>query len=127
MKRHLELLCPQLYEGVQMLVTTCTQCSTGWDKSTGRCTIDTGAEHLPVAALVPECPIQDRCRHQHQTVGPCAIRLRGMVCESALIYGGMTPDDAMSDALGFSALTVIGEEDLLELQQEEGIRTMEIE
>lgn len=83
--KKLPVLCAQLYDGIEMKVTPCTRCAVGWNGS--HCTVDTGAEHLP-SATPPTCPIQDRCQHQLQSVGPCMVRSRGLICESALAFAG---------------------------------------
>jgi hypothetical protein len=112
MSRLLLVLCPQMYEGYEMKVVPCTKCKTGWNKATGTCTVEVGCEHLPDDD-VPECPIQTSCRHQLQAPsGLCIVRQKGMICESALIYAGMEPADAMDHPLGFSAITVIQPEDM---------------
>ncbi len=98
----LRVLCPQEYEGT-MNATPCERCSTGWNATMRRCTVDTGVEHLEPAAVVPQCPIQDRCQHQIQQVAPCAVRAAGLICESALVYSGMSRADAMEHPLSFNA------------------------
>jgi hypothetical protein len=97
----LPVLCPQEYEGATtMRVVVCDRC-VGWDRVARRCAIDTGAEDLPLEALVPDCPIQDRCQHQIQSDGPCLIRARGMICESALVFAGVP--NAERHPLAFNA------------------------
>lgn len=91
MSMRLPVLCPQEYDGLDMKVTTCTRCDVGWDRTSRRCTVTTGCEHLPVEDEVSTCPIQDRCQHQVQDVAPCVVRSRGLVCESALREAGV-PD-----------------------------------
>lgn len=105
MSKRLPVLCPQEYSGVaEMNVTPCTRCSTGWDKASGRCTIYMGCEELPLvdASEVPECPIQDECQHHHQNEGPCPVRARGMICESALARAGV--QDPSEHPLAFNAM-----------------------
>jgi hypothetical protein len=101
----MKTLCPQLYEQGDMRAVPCSRCTVGWDSKKKACTIESGAEHFPLVpeVKIPTCPIQDRCQHQVQSDGPCVIRSRGMVCESALVEGGMTPDEAMSDPTSFNA------------------------
>lgn len=93
---HLPVLCPQSYDGMEMIVVTCSRCRQ-WVKSEGRCSVYTGAEHLPLvdASEVPECPLQSRCQHEIQAApSPCPVRSRGMVCESALRFSGVpNPED----------------------------------
>lgn len=102
--RKLPVLCPQDYEGVsKMSAVPCDRCKTGWVPKEKRCRIDTGAEHFEPAEVVPECPIQDRCQHQIQSSDPCVVRRSGQVCESALIFAGMSPDDAADHPLAFNA------------------------
>lgn len=86
MSRKLPVLCPQEYADVaDMRVTPCTRCPGGWNHELWRCTIYVGAEELDDEADVPTCPIQDRCQHQIQSLpGPCVVRRKGLVCESAL-------------------------------------------
>jgi hypothetical protein len=107
----LPILCPQEYDALTMRVTTCVRCENWADE--GRCTVPTGAEHLPLEQDVPICPIQDRCQHQIQ-MGPvpCVVRARGLICESALVWSGMTETEAMSHPLGFSAMCVASPEEL---------------
>lgn len=108
-------LCPQEYDGLDMRVVVCTRCRSGWDKALGKCSIDTGVEHFPVSNQIPECPIQDWCQHQLQsTDGPCSVRARGMVCESAFVYVGLPVDQWIS----FSASTAATAEDLMEVDSE---------
>lgn len=103
-RRALPMLCPHHYSGaVWMTVTPCSPCRTGWDRALGRCTIETGAEDLPDAGEVATCPIQDHCQHQAQSEGPCLVRRKGMICESALVEGGMSPDEAIAHPLSFNA------------------------
>lgn len=98
----LPVLCGQLYDGVaEMRVTPCRRCSAGWSKEERRCLVETGCEHLPLEDVVPDCPIQDRCQHEMQQEGPCAVRARGMVCESALAYAGV--EGAAEHPLAFNA------------------------
>lgn len=95
--RRLPVLCPQQYGGENgMAVTPCTRCHVGWDAGLGRCTVETGAEHLPrmKPEWIPDCPLASRCQHGLQSEGPCAIRQRGLVCESALRWSGVPmPED----------------------------------
>jgi hypothetical protein len=65
--------------------------------------VDTGAEDLADALEVPRCPIEDACQHQAQSEGPCMVRRKGMVCESALVHAGMTRDEATAHPLAFNA------------------------
>lgn len=107
-------LCPQEYTGIRMNVTPCRRCS-NWDKQANLCGVTTGAEHLPDEPpdQIPVCPIQDHCQHQLQTpTGPCVVRSKGLVCESALISGGMSRDDAIEHPLAFSAIVVATPEDI---------------
>lgn len=102
MRTRLPLLCPQEYDGIEMRVVPCTNCSVGWDAKQKRCVVPTGCEHLPIEPNAPECPIQDRCRHQVQLGDePCAVRARGMICESALAFAGHP--NPMEHPLGFNA------------------------
>lgn len=100
-----------------MVVTPCTRCTTGWDKKTSSCKVETGVEHMPLEKVVPDCPIQDRCQHQLQSSGPCVVRARGMVCESALIHDGLTEEEAMAHPLSFHAMTIITEEELADYEE----------
>jgi hypothetical protein len=110
MKR-IPVLCSQEYEGSRMRVTPCTRCRVGWSEELGECMVPTGCEHLPLEDDVPNCPISDRCRHQIQRGnGPCAVRARGMVCESALAYAGV--EGFANHPLGFNADCVASEETL---------------
>jgi hypothetical protein len=116
-------LCPQEYGPEGMRVTPCTRCNAGWDQASRTCTIPTGAEHLPLepADQIPTCPIQDRCQHQVQLgVIPCPIRARGLICESALIESGLSPEDAASHPLGFNADCVASPEEVAEWLAEQG-------
>lgn len=97
-----------------MQVTTCDRCHVGWDKTTQTCKVPTGAEHLPDEPDIPTCPIQDRCQHQIQRTGPCDVRRKGLVCESALIFSGLSPDEAADHPLGFNAITVASPEEIEE-------------
>lgn len=100
----LRVLCPQEYEGVDnMNVTACTRCHVGWNEATRTCTIETGAEHLEPVDEPPSCPIADRCQHQLQSTSPCVVRSKGLVCESALVFGGMNRDEASGHPLSFNA------------------------
>jgi hypothetical protein len=101
--RRLPVLCPQEYLGTSMNVVLCTRCPSGWSKTEQRCIIPTGVEHLEESSAVPSCPIQDRCQHQLQSTKPCVVRSRGLICESALIAGGMSQNEAMDHPLGFHA------------------------
>ena len=111
-RRSLPLLCPQVYTGSGMVTEPCTMCPTGWDHTTRRCTVEMGAEHLPDVDGAPDCPIQSRCRHQHQSDGLCPIRRKGLVCESALVVGGMSDEEAADCDYGFNAITVASPDDL---------------
>lgn len=99
----LPVLCPQQYGDGGMAVTPCTRCRTGWNRETQRCDVETGAEHLPRLRpeWVPECPMAAQCQHALQTEGPCAIRQRGLVCESALRWSGV--QDPEDHPLAFNA------------------------
>ena len=101
MKTKLPVLCPQMYEGYTMVVTTCTRCE-HWK---GRaCGVYMGCETFPIVDTIPDCPISDRCQHQIQRgERPCVPRERGMVCESALVYAGMDRVEAMEHPDSFSA------------------------
>jgi len=95
--RRLPVLCPQEYVGVaEMRAVPCNRCTAGWGREEQRCTISVGCEHLPTVEPreVPDCPIQDRCQHQAQSEGPCSVRARGMICESALVLAGIPDQDA---------------------------------
>lgn len=112
----LKVLCPQEYMGVFMNVTPCNRCRQ-WDKKFTRCSVDTGAEHLPdePSEKIPDCPIQDRCQHQLQTPdSPCVVRKKGLICESALVFNGMSRDDAMDHPLAFNADMVATPEEIAE-------------
>lgn len=112
----LRVLCPQEYDGMEMRVTPCDRCAVGWDHKEGRCSVFTGAEHLPLvqAHEVPACPMQGRCQHQIQQGDfPCAIRARGLICESALRTFGKVKNPE-NHPLGFHAGTVASPEDLEE-------------
>ena len=110
--RRLPLLCPQDY-APDMRVVPCNRCSTGWDKQLGKCAIPTGCEHLPLEVVVPDCPIQDRCRHQvQQGDAPCVVRARGLVCESAFTYAGES--DPAGHPLAFNADFVASPEEVAE-------------
>lgn len=107
--KHLPLLCPQLYEGTTMRVVGCNQCSAGWDPESQRCRIEMGCEHLPLVSPSerPECPMVDVCRHASQVAPePCPVVARGMVCESALVRGGMPEWAAAESPISFHAMTV---------------------
>lgn len=113
--KKLPVLCPQEYDGMDMRAVPCNKCPTGWDKKLKRCTIDTGAAHLPDEKVIPTCPIQDRCQHQLQSKnGPCQVRTKGLICESALIEGGMSPHEASDHPLSFHAMMMATEEELAE-------------
>jgi len=108
--KKLPVLCPQLYDGIAMLVTTCDRCATGWDAPSKRCRVETGAEHLP-DDVPPECPIADRCQHQLQAgSGLCLVRRKGLVCESALTYSGVL--DVANHPYGFNANVVASPEEV---------------
>jgi len=105
-RRHLPVLCPQEYTGMEMRMAVCTRCHY-WNGKANGCSVPTGCEHLPeeVPERVPECPIQDRCQHQLQVLPrPCVVRARGMICESALRFANV-PDPEGHD-LAFNAFTV---------------------
>lgn len=98
------VLCPQEYNGCGgMSASICSRCSGGWDKNARACQIETGAEGLPQSAVIPDCPIASRCQHQIQSATPCPVRKAGLICESALIAGGMSPEDAANHELAFNA------------------------
>lgn len=102
-----------------MNVNPCNRCRQ-WDKKHSLCSVSTGAEHLPdePPAKVPDCPIQDRCQHQLQAEdGPCVVRRKGLICESALVYSGLSRDDAMNHPLGFNAEVVASPEELEEFMR----------
>lgn len=110
------ILCGQDYVGFEMRVTPCDRCR-NWRGT--RCSIETGAEHLPLvpASEVPVCPIQDHCQHQVQAgAEPCPVRARGMICESALVFAGMSRSDAMSHPLSYNAIDVATPEDMVEFE-----------
>lgn len=112
-------LCPQEYSDIAaMRATPCTRCSVGWNAALRQCTIATGAEHFPLvpAAEVPSCPLEDRCQHQVQRVEPCPIRARGMICESALLVGGMTESEAADHPLAFNADVAASPEEWAEIE-----------
>lgn len=120
--KKLLVLCPQEYTASTMNVTPCSRCRQ-WDKQSTRCTVYTGAEHLPdePAEKVPVCPIQDRCQHQLQTPdGPCVVRLKGLICESALVFDGLSRHDAMDHPLAFHADVVASPEDIADYMAERG-------
>lgn len=93
-----------------MKAVPCSRCTTGWDKKLKACTIETGCEHLPLEAKVPECPIQDRCQHQIQRTTPCEVRARGLICESALDAAGI--ESPWDHPLSFNADFVASPEEL---------------
>lgn len=98
-----------------MRAIPCNKCKTGWDKRLKKCTVPTGAEHLPDEAEVPTCPIQERCQHQVQKPNePCEVRRKGLICESALIESGMSAVEAADHPLSFHAEMMMTEEDLAE-------------
>lgn len=103
-------LCPQEYDGMTMYVTPCDRCKAGWNKRLRRCNIETGAEHLTDSKNIPTCPIQDRCQHQVQETGPCLVRRKGLICESALVAGGLSEEDAAAHPLSFHAYMMIDPE-----------------
>jgi hypothetical protein len=93
-----------------MRVTACDRCTTGWDRRSKTCRVDTGAEHLPDAAP-PDCPISDRCQHQLQAgPRPCPVRSKGLVCESALALSGV--QDVADHPFGFNACVVASPEEV---------------
>jgi hypothetical protein len=109
-------LCPQTYLGLDMVMTACTRCSSGWDPAQRRCTVagvpnelkDLTAEYLaenPGATIaIPDCPFTARCQHALQAApGLCEVRAMGMVCESALIHAGMSPEEAHAHPDAFNA------------------------
>lgn len=113
--RRLPVLCPQEYDGCDMVVNVCNRCPMGWDASAGACTVTTGAEHFPLveSSSVPTCPMAPRCQHAIQVAPvPCAIRARGMICESALAWAGDA--DAASHPLAFNATTAATAEEWAE-------------
>jgi hypothetical protein len=108
-KTRLPILCPQLYIGIAMRVTACSRCSVEWNTALQRCQVEIGVEHLPLTPKVPTCPLQDRCQHQVQSQSPCAVRARGLICESALRFAGVA--DPESHPLAFDAITVVSPEE----------------
>jgi hypothetical protein len=71
---------------------------------TKRCDVYVGVEHreLVPPSQVRQCPIQADCQHQQQAgTGLCAVRARGMICESALVKAGV--EDAWSLDYAFHA------------------------
>jgi hypothetical protein len=110
------MLCPQEYQGMAMVAVPCSRCNVGWDGT--KCTVPTGAEHLPDDPKLPTCPIQDRCQHQAQSKEPCVVRRKGLVCESALIAGGLSPYEASDHPLSFHADLMATEEDLAQAEME---------
>lgn len=98
---HLPILCPQEYTAKGMSVIVCDHCS-NWSGSA--CGVFMGVERDPVVAGPwPDCPISERCQHQIQRGDrPCKVRERGMVCESAMVFGGMDEDDAAQHPLAFN-------------------------
>jgi hypothetical protein len=111
--KKLPILCPQEYVGVEMRVTACTRCRSGWNRQTKTCRVETGIEHMPLVqpSEVPECPMSERCQHQRQLAAPtpCPVRARGMICESALAWAG-DPDPA-NHPLGFNAYVIASTDD----------------
>lgn len=108
-----------MYEGITMVVVGCSRCEY-WEGT--RCSVNTGAEHLPdvAATEIPACPLETRCQHQLQASPlPCVIRSKGMVCESALVHAGMSRSKAMDHPLSFHAHTVASPEELEERLLEE--------
>lgn len=104
--KKLQILCPQEYDGAAgMRVANCNRCTVGWNKKLGKCTIETGAEHLELvpAHEVPTCPMQEVCQHQVQSETPCAVRSKGLICESALIWSGLSEAEAFDHPLSFNA------------------------
>ena len=101
----LPVLCPQEYSAspVGMRVTTCSRCPTGWNKTAHRCEISTGAEALPITQSIPDCPIAHRCQHQLQSSEPCTVRARGFVCESALLFAGLSEAEIEQRTDAFNA------------------------
>lgn len=82
--KKLPVICPQIYEGTQMLAEPCTRCC-NWSKPDRRCTVYMGVEHLRRvrASKIPACPAAARCQHQLQNnPNPCPVRARGYICES---------------------------------------------
>jgi hypothetical protein len=102
-------MCPQEYAGSEMRAVKCTKCTSGWSKSQRACIVPTGAEHLPLvrAENVPSCPMQALCQHQVQTAEPCAVRARGMICQSALKWAGMSEEESLDHPLAFHASYVV--------------------
>jgi len=128
--KKLQVLCPQEYEGSTLMnVVPCKRCQ-HWVKPLSRCSVDTGAEHLPdePPEKVPTCPIQDRCQHQIQApIGePCVVRKKGCICESALIYSGLSRADAMSHDLGFNAGMVASPKEIAEYMADQGASSEEV-
>lgn len=121
MSRKLPVLCPQQYVGMTMQVVVCSRCRQ-WDEQFTLCSVVTGAEHLPDDLDdIPDCPIQERCQHQLQAgEGPCVVRRKGLVCESALVFGGLSRNAAMGHQLSFHADTVASPEEVARWR--EGIR-----
>lgn len=120
--KKLQVLCPQEYEASTMKVTSCSRCQQ-WDNVRTCCSAETGAEHLPEEQpeKMPNCPIQSRCQHQIQTPdGPCVVRRKGLICEAALVYSGMSRHDAMGHPLSFHADLVATPEEIAEVMVEEG-------
>jgi len=116
----LPVLCPQEYQGMDMVVVPCSRAACGnWDRQGSRCVVTTGCEHLPVTGDRPACPIEHQCQHGIQAAPDlCAVRLRGLVCESALVAGGLSPEDAANHPLSFHAYTVASPEEWAEREQE---------
>jgi len=107
-------LCPQEYDGFTMRVNPCHRAAcSNWSTGTRRCTVETGAEHLPLvrAWKVPDCPLAVACQHAVQSGGLCAVRERGMVCVSALATR-MPYQAAMDHADGFHAMVVASPEEV---------------
>ena len=96
-----KIKCSQYYDNNgEMKITPCSRCDAGWDGE--RCRIQSGAEDLPPAILIPNCPIESICQHQIQAnPKACAVRLAGYICESALRYSGI--ENAEEHPLAFNA------------------------
>lgn len=96
------ILCPQSYkytgEGIKMMATPCNRCRSGWDGS--KCTVSSGVGSWDANDRrgIPECPISHLCQHQLQVPTPCEVRLKGMVCLSALEYAAIPEDDPRWEA-----------------------------
>lgn len=114
-------MCPQGYLGTEMFASPCDRCSVGWNAKRNRCTVPSGAEHFPRVPTeeIPSCPLQDQCQHQLQSTSPCAVRSRGLICESALVFGGMDPIEAGRHPLGFNAMVCASPEEWHKILEQE--------